>query len=406
MFGHPPHGPPGRGTRRVFVQTNIPMFQGPLPEFLGAFMGGVPTGIGVHVNVKPKINSKKKEAEQILELKEGYNETDIKKAYKKQVLKWHPDKHPKNKEEARRRFEDIKKAYGILTGAPGANDSDSGEAEFENFASTFAQNVFRDFMQSANQTEEDELDAEAEDLFEFLHGMDGMTAPPRNANVFSFGPRRGQPANDQEPETLNFRVRISLQDIWENKVKRIPIKKTHLLSLPLYNDNITYEGHDMPWDEISVTILDKPDEKFRRRGNSWDLETWKAITLKDLRRDHLIEIETPDKKSVKVKWEASMYDNIKTSPEKGFYLYELGLPQKDKSRGRLWVRFSVNLEDNDNDDSDDIRDNSDISDVSEDSSESEETLHPEFATPEEWWEIPHENRSVILNLGSYLCEKS
>ncbi|XP_062849499.1 dnaJ homolog subfamily B member 6b isoform X2 [Trichomycterus rosablanca] len=40
---------------------------------------------------------------------------DIKKAYRKQALKWHPDKNPNNKVEAERRFKEISKAYEILS---------------------------------------------------------------------------------------------------------------------------------------------------------------------------------------------------------------------------------------------------------------------------------------------------
>jgi len=52
---------------------------------------------------------------QILELENNASLDDIKKAYRKLAVKYHPDKNPDNKEHAEEKFKEISQAYEILT---------------------------------------------------------------------------------------------------------------------------------------------------------------------------------------------------------------------------------------------------------------------------------------------------
>ncbi|XP_053139348.1 uncharacterized protein LOC128339441 isoform X3 [Hemicordylus capensis] len=88
---------------------------------------------------------------------------DIKKAYRKKALKWHPDKNPENKQYAEQRFKEIAEAYEVLSdknkrdiydrygkdglmgrARPGASRTSCGPEYMFHFRS--AHDVFRDFF--------------------------------------------------------------------------------------------------------------------------------------------------------------------------------------------------------------------------------------------------------------------
>ena len=60
------------------------------------------------------VSSAERDFYKILEIKRSAKERDIKKAFKKMSIKYHPDKNPSSKEEALKKYQDVSAAYEVL----------------------------------------------------------------------------------------------------------------------------------------------------------------------------------------------------------------------------------------------------------------------------------------------------
>ena len=75
----------------------------------------------------------KKDYYEILGVPKDASEDQIRRAYKKLAIKWHPDKHENDKREAEEKFKEISEAYSVLSDPKKKNEYDNGGVSFEGF---------------------------------------------------------------------------------------------------------------------------------------------------------------------------------------------------------------------------------------------------------------------------------
>ncbi|KYO46929.1 dnaJ-like protein subfamily B member 6 [Alligator mississippiensis] len=125
----------------------------------------------------------------VLGVQKHASQDDIKKAYRKLALKWHPDKNPENKEEAERQFKQVAEAYEVLSdakkreiydkyGKEGLINGGGGGSHFENpfeFGFTFRnpEDVFREFFGGRDPFSFDFFEDPFEDFFGNRRGPRG-----------------------------------------------------------------------------------------------------------------------------------------------------------------------------------------------------------------------------------------
>lgn len=210
----------------------------------------------------------------ILGVSRDCTKEDLKKAYRKLALKWHPDKNPDNREQASEKFKEIAEAYAVLNDDEkrkiydqygeeglqmGAGGDDSGEPGvhhvYSNFGNIDPSEIFKEFFGTSNIFDipgfggmggMGGMGNHGNKRFKFSTGGNGGNSgfsfsgiPGGMGGGFNFGgmeedddyPQPGQSNSEYRPkmakqETTNYDLYCSLEELFRGCTKKMKIVKT------------------------------------------------------------------------------------------------------------------------------------------------------------------------------------
>jgi DnaJ-class molecular chaperone len=150
----------------------------------------------------------KKDYYQVLGVSETASADEIKKAYRKLAVKYHPDKNPGNVKASEAKFKDVSEAYYVLSDPKRRNQYDQmrkyggGGADYSNFAGSQGFN-FDDFLKQFNSRSHHGGGQYSgfNDIFEDLFG--GMGRGSRG-QTYTFRTGQGPRQNPYQDEEYGF----------------------------------------------------------------------------------------------------------------------------------------------------------------------------------------------------------
>jgi len=304
----------------------------------------------------------------ILGVSKTADEAEIKKAYKKQALKWHPDRNQDKKEVAEKKFKELAEAYEVLSDknkreiydrfgeeglkqGPGA--APGGAEAFGGMPSGFTFRTTGVPFGGAGGF----VPTSAEKIFEQFFQQSGFGS---NRNFFhdDFGPSMfSGPERVRKPKAFEYQIQCSLEELYKGTTKKMKISKRlqdpsgktipveNILQVNIKpgwkkNTRITFEkeGDEIPGQEpadVVFVIQEKPHPTFKRDGNN--LIYVKTLTLKEALTDPVFFIQTLDDRKLKV----TMNQIVK--PGSTHIIKGEGMPnQKNPTiKGDLIIQFQV-----------------------------------------------------------------
>jgi molecular chaperone DnaJ len=261
----------------------------------------------------------------ILGLNKQVSAAEIKSAYRKLAIKWHPDKN-QDKQEAEKKFKEINEAYEILSNPEKKKNYDQfGHAAFD--PSMGANPFSRPGQQSGPFTYSYESGGSKVN-FEDLFGGTGYSDPFEVFQSFFGG---NSPFSSRPPKT-HYSLKIEFLDAVHGIDKKIVHQgKQHIIKVPPGAD----DGTRIRFSQFDVSINVKTHPRFKR--HHYDIYLDQEIPFTTAILGGTITVPTLDK-DLKLKIRSG------TQPGTSIRLSGKGVKSINSSRrGDFYVRLVINL---------------------------------------------------------------
>ena len=191
----------------------------------------------------------------ILGISKGASADEIKKAYRKQALEWHPDRHKDNKEAAEKRFKEVNEAYQVLSDSQKKSAYDqyghAGAQGFPGGGNPFSGGQGNPFTYTYTQGGENPFGNmgfnDPFDIFESFFG---------GGNPFGQQTRRQQ--------IPRYSITISFDEAVHGVSKEVSVGgKKRKIKIPAG----IYEGARINFGDFTLSVNVKPDNVFEREDD-------------------------------------------------------------------------------------------------------------------------------------------
>jgi len=280
------------------------------------------------------------------------SQDEIKKAYRKLALKYHPDRNPSDRKKSEERFKKISEAYAVLSDPEKRKQYDSFGSE--QFSRQFSQeDIFRDF--DLNEILRDlGFGGAGGGRWSFSMGggqrRGGFTQQRGESPFEFFQQQQARRPMPQKGEDIEYTLPISLEDAANGAEKKISLRKgaqTDEIKVKIppginSGQRLRLTGKGMPGaqggpsGDLYLCIQMQPHDRFKREGDDILFET--QIPFSQAALGTTIEVPTVNGGSKKLRIPAGTQANTRIRI-KGY-----GIPHfKGTGKGDQYVRVTVQV---------------------------------------------------------------